>query len=106
LRLEAEIEELYGELEQEELDDEKLATDAFATTANAALAKKKAEDLRLRQGKEIRELIEQLNQSTKENVKLETSLAVIMQKNNELIKSHNTSVKIVENFVKIERLVP
>jgi hypothetical protein len=56
--LEAEIEELYGELEREELDDEKLATDAFATTANAALAKKKAEDIRLRQGKEIRELIE------------------------------------------------
>ena len=76
---------MYGELEQEELDDEKLATDALATTANAALAKKKAEDLRLRQGKEIRELIEQLNQSTKENVKTETSLAVIMQKNNELI---------------------
>ncbi len=97
---------MYGELEQEEHDDEKLATDALATTANAALTNKKAEDLRLRQSKEIRELIEQLNQSTKENVKTETSQAVIMQKNNDLIKSHNTSVKIVDKFVKVERLVP
>ena len=29
-----------------------------------------------------------------------------MQKNNEMIKTHNTSVKIVDKFVKVERIVP
>lgn len=56
LRLEAEIEELYSELDQEHDDDQKLAEDAFTAVAIGAQAVKKSEDIKVKQGREIREL--------------------------------------------------
>lgn len=106
LRLEAEVEELYGELEREELDDQKLAEDAFAAVASGAHAQKRVEDIKIRQGREIRELIEQLKESTEEMIKKETDLKVIIDKNNQLVESQNTQIKIVDKFVRIERIVP
>ena len=37
MRYEAEIEELYAEIDKDEEDDEKLAQDAFTAIANAAM---------------------------------------------------------------------
>jgi hypothetical protein len=81
MRLEAEVEELYAELEQDEQDDAKLQQDAFTAVATGALAVKKAEDLKVRQGREIRLLNEQLRQYVLEITNKQAEMESIVAKN-------------------------
>lgn len=107
MRYEAEIEELYAEIDKDEEDDEKLAQDAFTAIANAAMTQKRSEDIKIRQGREIRELTEQLRVQMEEMTVKETDLKVIIDRNNEILsKQDTTQVKIVDKFVRIERIVP
>ena len=91
MRYEAEIEELYAEIDKDEEDDEKLAQDAFAAIANAAMTKKRSEDIKIRQGREIRELTEQLRVQMEEMTVKETDLKVIIDRNNEIVSKQDTT---------------
>lgn len=54
VRLEAEIDELFTELDQQTDAKSNLTTDMLAGVANQALSKQVAEDLKVKQGREIR----------------------------------------------------
>lgn len=63
---------------------------------------KKAEDLKVRQGREIRILNEQLRQYVQEITSKQAELESIVQKNKEIIVGQHA----VDRFVQIERIVP
>lgn len=71
-----------------------------------AQQKKVAEDLKVRQGREIRELNAQLRTYLQEITKIETEMKVTLLKNTELIAAQGSSVKVVDKFVRMERIVP
>jgi len=60
----------------------------------------------VRQGREIRELIEQQRQYIEEMAVRETELKVIVDTNNRLIASQNVKTEIKQNFVRMEVTIP
>ena len=60
----------------------------------------------MRQGREIRELIEQQRQYIEEMAVRETELKVIVDTNNRLIASQNVKTEIKQNFVRMEVTIP
>ena len=55
------------------------------------MTKKRSEDIKIRQGREIRELTEQLRVQMEEMTVKETDLKVIIDRNNEIVSKQDTT---------------
>lgn len=106
LRYQAEIEELYCELDQETKNDAKMAADTFAATVKGAAAVKTAEDLKIKQGREIRELNTQNRAYIEELTQKQTEMQLILEKNEKLIASQSTKITVQDKYIKVDKIVP
>lgn len=83
-----------------------MAADTFAATVKGAAAVKTAEDLKIKQGREIRELNTQNRAYIEELTLKQTEMQLILEKNEKLIASQQTKVTVQEKYIKVDKIVP